>query len=151
MTSNIGAKIITEKRAPLGFSAGTEADAHAMREAVRRELRSTFRPEFLNRVDETIIFRRLDGKDMLAITRSLLDEVGRRFSALGLRLTVPEDTARLLASLGYSEAYGARPLRRTIQHEIVDRAAQLLLDGTLQSGDKVTAVCAGRDIRLFKG
>ena len=150
MTSNIGAKTITENRAPLGFSAGAEADETAMRDTVLRQLRDTFRPEFLNRVDETIIFRRLDEKDMLAITRSLLGEVGKRFSALGLRLSVPEDTARLLASLGHSEFYGARPLRRTIQHEIVDRAAQLLLEGSLRAGDKVTAVCAGKDIRLFK-
>ena len=121
-----------------------------MRRAVVQELRATFRPEFLNRVDETIIFRRLEAKDLLTITHSLLEEVGRRFAALGLRLTVPEETARLLASLGHSERYGARPLRRTIQREIVDRAAQQLLDGSLCAGDRVTAVCAGRDIRLFK-
>ena len=87
---------------------------------------------------------------ILQSCRSLLEEVGRRFAALGLRLTVPEETARLLASLGHSERYGARPLRRTMQREIVDRAAQLLLEGGLKTGDRVTAVCAGRDIRLFK-
>ena len=150
MTSNIGAKTITENRLPLGFAADAGADGSAMRRAVVQELRATFRPEFLNRVDETIIFRRLEAKDLLTITHSLLEEVGRRFAALGLRLTVPEETARLLASLGHSERYGARPLRRTIQREIVDRAAQLLLEGGLSPGDRVTAVCAGTDIRLFK-
>ncbi len=150
MTSNIGAKTITENRAPLGFSVSPAADGSALRAAVLRQLRDTFRPEFLNRVDETILFRRLDEGDMLAITRALLEEVGRRFAALGLQLTVPEDTARLLAALGHSDSYGARPLRRTIQREIVDRAAQQLLDGSLCAGDRVTAVCAGRDIRLFK-
>ena len=150
MTSNIGAKTITENRAPLGFSVSPAADGSALRAAVLRQLRDTFRPEFLNRVDETILFRRLDEGDMLAITRALLEEVGRRFAALGLQLTVPEDTARLLAALGNSDSYGARPLRRTIQREIVDRAAQQLLDGSLCAGDRVTAVCAGRDIRLFK-
>ena len=151
MTSNVGAKTITENRLPLGFAADAGQDGSAMRRAVVQELRATFRPEFLNRVDETIIFRRLEADDMLTITRSLLEEVGRRFDALGLRLTVPEETVRLLASLGHSECYGARPLRRTIQREIVDRAAQLLLEGGLKTGDRVTAVCAGRDIRLFKG
>ena len=150
MTSNVGAKTITENRLPLGFAADAGQDGSAMRRAVVQELRATFRPEFLNRVDETIIFRRLEADDMLTITRSLLEEVGRRFDALGLRLTVPEETVRLLASLGHSECYGARPLRRTIQREIVDRAAQLLLEGGLKTGDRVTAVCAGRDIRLFK-
>ena len=150
MTSNVGAKTITENRLPLGFAADAGADGSAMRRAVTQELRATFRPEFLNRVDETIIFRRLETEDLLTITHSLLEEVGRRFAALGLRLTVPEETARLLASLGHSERYGARPLRRTIQREIVDRAAQLLLEGGLSPGDRVTAVCAGTDIRLFK-
>ena len=150
MTSNVGAKTITENRLPLGFAADAGQDGSAMRRAVVQELRATFRPEFLNRVDETIIFRRLEADDMLTITRSLLEEVGRRFDALGLRLTVPEETVRLLASLGHSECYGARPLRRTIQREIVDRAAQLLLEGGLKTGDRVTAVCTGRDIRLFK-
>ena len=151
MTSNVGAKTITENRLPLGFAGDTGRDGSAMRRAVVQELRTTFRPEFLNRVDETIIFRRLEADDMLTITRSLLEEVGKRFSSLGLRLSVPEETVRLLASLGHSERYGARPLRRIIQKEIVDRAAQQLLEGGLKNGDRVTAVCAGRDIRLFKG
>ena len=64
---------------------------------------------------------------------------------------MPEDTLKLLASLGHSDSYGARPLRRTIRREIVDRAAQLLLEGRLAAGDTVTAVCYGQDIRLFKG
>ena len=150
MTSNVGAKTITEQRAPLGFSAGRDTDDSALRQIVLRELRATFRPEFLNRVDETIIFRRLDERDMLAITHKLLREVERRFDALGLRLRVPEETARHLAALGHSDAYGARPLRRTIQHEILDRAAQQLLEGSLRTGDEVDAVCEGGEIRLLK-
>ncbi len=150
MTSNIGAKAITENRPPLGFSAAAQTGDGTMRAQVLQELRATFKPEFLNRVDETIIFRRLSEKDMLAITRKLLAEVDRRFAALGLTLRVPEDTARLLASLGRSESSGARPLRRTIRREIVDRAAQLLLEGSISAGDTVTAVCYQKDIRLFK-
>ena len=151
MTSNIGAKAITENRPPLGFSAAARSGDAAMREQVTQELHATFKPEFLNRVDETIIFRRLGEGDLLAITRKLLKEVEGRFEALGLHLRVPEDTAMLLASLGHSDSYGARPLRRTIRREIVDRAAQLLLEGKLTAGDTVTAVCYGQDIRLFKG
>ena len=151
MTSNIGAKTITEKRPPLGFAAGEVTDEAAMRDAVTAEIRATFKPEFLNRVDETIIFRRLNDRDMLAITQTLLTSVKERFAALGLTLTVPEDTARLIARLGHSDSYGARPLRRTIQREIVDRAAEMLLDGSIATGDTVTAVCYGNDIRLFKG
>ena len=122
-----------------------------MREQVRAELRTTFKPEFLNRVDEIIVFRRLDEGDMLAITYRLLDEVEKRFESLGLRLVVPEDAARRLAQMGRSEHSGARPLRRTIRREIVDRAAQLLLEGALRSGDVVTAVCEEDGIELRKG
>ena len=88
---------------------------------------------------------------MLAITNVLLRDVARRFEALGLTLRVPEETQRLLAALGHDESYGARPLRRVIQLRIVDAAAELLLSGTLQAGDTVTAVCGGEEICLLKG
>jgi len=150
MTSNVGAKAITDGRLPLGF-AGSSGGEGIMRDQVRAELRSTFKPEFLNRVDEIIVFRRLDEGDMLAITRRLLGEVEKRFEDLGLRLIVPEDAARRLAEMGRRENSGARPLRRTIRREIVDRAAQLLLEGSLRPGSTVTAVCEENGIELRKG
>ncbi len=149
MTSNIGAKAITDRRLPLGFSADGSAGEEAMRAQVRAELRGTFKPEFLNRVDEVIIFRRLDEDDLLAITRKLLREVEQRFAGLGLRLRVPEETARRLARIGRGEQSGARPLRRTVRREIVDRAAQLLLEGALRAGDTVTAVPEGEGVALL--
>ena len=150
MTSNVGAKAITDRRLPLGFSGSDAQGDELMREQVRQELRRTFRPEFLNRVDEVIIFRRLDESDMLAITGRLLREVTQRFADLGLTLRVPEEAARRLAALGRSEQSGARPLRRTIRREITDRAARMLLDGSLQRGDTVEAVCDGDRIALVK-
>ena len=150
MTSNVGAKAITDRRLPLGFSGSDAQGDELMREQVRQELRRTFRPEFLNRVDEVIIFRRLDESDMLAITGRLLREVTQRFADLGLTLRVPEEAARRLAELGRSEQSGARPLRRTIRREITDRAARMLLDGSLQRGDTVEAVCDGDRIALVK-
>jgi ATP-dependent Clp protease ATP-binding subunit ClpC len=151
MTSNVGAKVITDGRLPLGFAADGQGGESVLGEQVRQELRATFKPEFLNRVDEIIVFRRLDEGDMLAITRRLLSEVEQRFKALGLRLRVPEETACRLAALGRSEKSGARPLRRTIRREIVDKAAQLLLEGGIRSGDTVTAVCRGGEIELERG
>jgi ATP-dependent Clp protease ATP-binding subunit ClpC len=102
-------------------------------------------------VDEIIVFRRLDENDMLAITKRLLGEVEKRFENLGLRLIVPDDAARRLAAMGQHERSGARPLRRTIRREIVDQAAQLLLEGALRPGTAVTAVCDGDGIALKKG
>jgi len=150
MTSNVGAKVITDRRLPLGFSDTDTQSDRAMRMQVREELRQTFKPEFLNRVDEIIVFRRLDESDMLAITRKLLQEVEQRFSALGLGLSVPEDTARQLAVLGQREQSGARPLRRTIRREIVDRAARMLLDGSVRAGDTLEAQYRDGEIALVK-
>ena len=139
MTSNIGAKTIAEDRSPLGFGTVEREDEEERRQQVRRELRATFRPEFLNRIDEIIVFRRLDREDMLRITRRLLEGVQARFAALGLGLEVPEETACFLARTGTDLRFGARPLRRAVQHSIEDAAAELLLDGRARSGDRIWA------------
>ena len=149
MTSNVGARCITEDRPPLGFAGSTEAEA-SVREKVMEELRATFRPEFLNRIDETIMFRRLTKEDMYAITLTLLRQVEQRFRGLGLELEVPESTARALADMGHDDKFGARPLRRTVQHCIEDAAAELLLSGTLKSGDRVYAEVAEGKVILKK-
>ena len=114
------------------------------------ELRATFRPEFLNRVDETIIFRRLGEEDLLEITQTLPTRVAERFNALGLELSAPPETAQWLAHEGYDERFGARPLRRTLQHSLEDTAADMLLDGRIARGDRVTAVAADGGIILVR-
>jgi ATP-dependent Clp protease ATP-binding subunit ClpC len=147
MTSNIGAKTITENRPALGFAPANGGEDN-MSGRVMQELRSTFKPEFLNRVDETIVFNRLSMEHMYAITRNMLGQVQERFQGLGITLQVPEETARWLAQRGYDDRFGARPLRRTVQHHIEDRAAELLLEGKISAGDFVTAVADGDGIRL---
>lgn len=140
MTSNVGARLITEDRPPLGFSDGLKDKGDNISEKVMEELKATFRPEFLNRIDETIVFRRLSQEDMYGITRTMLEQVRSRFENLGLALTVPEDTARFLADAGHDDKFGARPLRRTVQRSIEDAAAELLLEGRIKPGDCVAAV-----------
>ena len=144
MTSNIGAKSITAAGTPLGFAPEEQksADAQfaAVKAAVIEELRRTFRPEFLNRVDETIVFRRLSREDCAEIARRLLAQTVSRAAALGITLEADEDCAVSLAERGYDVSYGARPLRRLIRSEVEDALATCLLDGTLASGD--TAVLA---------
>ena len=150
MTSNIGAKVITENRPPLGFGPTAEPGCELTGQRVMEELRATFRPEFLNRIDETIIFRRLSRENMLAITDNLLTTVKARFQALGLTLLAPEATASWLAEKGYDERFGARALRRTVQHSLEDAAAELLLDGSIREGDCVRAVVWEDKIALEK-
>ena len=150
MTSNIGAKTITENRPALGFADSQRRDEENMNQKVMAELRATFRPEFLNRVDETIVFHRLSDEHLCAITQTLLEQVKQRFQALGITLLVPEDTACWLASQGRDDKFGARPLRRTVQHCIEDAAAEQLLEGKIGPGDRVAAAVCGNRVSLYR-
>ena len=150
MTSNIGAKTITENRPALGFADSQRQGEEDMNQKVMAELRATFRPEFLNRVDETIVFHRLSDEHLCAITQTLLEQVKQRFQALGITLLVPEDTARWLASQGHDDKFGARPLRRTVQHCIEDAAAEQLLEGKIGPGDRVAAAVCGDRVSLYR-
>ena len=150
MTSNIGAKTITENRPALGFADSQRRDEEDMNQKVMAELRATFRPEFLNRVDETIVFHRLSDEHLCAITQTLLEQVKQRFQALGITLMVPEDTACWLASQGRDDKFGARPLRRTVQHCIEDAAAEQLLEGKIGPGDRVAAAVCGNRVSLYR-
>ena len=150
MTSNVGAKSITAAGTPLGFApqARESADARfaAVKSAVTAELRRTFRPEFLNRVDETIVFRQLQKEDSAEIARRLLAQTCSRAAALGITLEIREECAASLAERGCDAVYGARPLRRLISTEVEDALATCLLDGTLASGD--TAVLRAGETAL---
>ena len=151
MTSNVGAKNITAaENAPLGFD-GSEKQKEAneaarfarIREAVMAELKRTFKPEFLNRIDETIVFRQLTEKDIVKIAHRMLSVTGKRMAQQGITLASDEDAVAALAKDGFDAEYGARPLRRSIQNTVEDAVAEQMLEGTLKSGD--TAKVALRD------
>ena len=147
MTSNVGAKSITAAGTPLGFAPEGRQDEdarfRAVKEAVTAELKRTFRPEFLNRVDETVVFRRLGERDMAEIARRLLTQTAARMRVLGVTFLFDDAAAETLAERGNDPAYGARPLRRLISAEVEDALASLLLEGTLAHGD--TAVLAAEN------
>ena len=139
MTSNVGAKAITSGRPSMGFGGEPGGSDSAVRAAVMRELRETFRPEFLNRVDGTIVFRRLTREDVKKIAASMAAEVERRMAALGVEFKVTDDALDFLADTGYDPDCGARPLRRAICSQLEDRAAEALLNGALSAGDRAEA------------
>ena len=139
MTSNVGAKAITSGRPSMGFGGEPGGSDSAVRAAVMRELRETFRPEFLNRVDGTIVFRRLTREDVKKIAASMAAEVERRMAALGVEFKVTDDALDFLADAGYDPDCGARPLRRAICSQLEDRAAEALLNGALSAGDRAEA------------
>ena len=147
MTSNIGAKTITEQKAPIGFS-DSESFENDMESKVKKELSDTFTPEFLNRIDETILFHKLGPNEIFSITETMLSEIRERFRKVGLTLDVPEKIMKKLAEKGYDGKYGARPLRRFLQRSIEDPAAELLLSGQASRGDTVSAEIVDGEIRL---
>ena len=143
MTSNIGARIITDNRAALGFSGidrTPERSYEELREAVTAELKKTFRPEFLNRIDETLVFHRLTGENIRTIAENMVRSVALRAAALGVNLTVTDEALDALAAAGYDADYGARPLRRTVQTRLEDPLAEALLTGAVAPGGEAEAV-----------
>jgi len=154
MTSNVGAKNITEKgKNPLGFASERKdekevRDLEDIRTLVMEDLKRTFRPEFLNRIDETIVFHQLSRADIAEIAKNMLQVVTARMQDIGLGLIVEDSAVEILAEQGFDPIYGARPLRRAIQRAVEDKAAELLLEGSIKAGDTVEAIGAEGEIVL---
>jgi ATP-dependent Clp protease ATP-binding subunit ClpC len=139
MTSNVGSELITSRGMTLGFgsSRDDDSDTDALRDKIMPRLRDVFRPEFLNRIDEIIVFRRLDTEQLATITDLLLEETRRRLAAQDVTIEFSAASVHRIAELGYQPEFGARPLRRTIQREVDNRLSGLLLAGKLPGGTHV--------------
>lgn len=150
MTSNVGAQLI-KREGRLGFKTEerSEDNYEAMKERVTEELRRTFRPEFLNRVDEIIVFHSLNEEHLKEIVGLMLDTVSKRIVEFGLYLEFTDAAKELLVKKGYDQMYGARPLRRVIQRMVEDRISEEMLEGKIKAGDSLL-VDAGEDELSFK-
>lgn len=140
MTSNLGHSQEQEPKR-LGFVTEEDKTAeHDRRSAkVMEALKGYFRPEFLNRVDEIVVFRKLSDEDIEKIASLMLGEIRRRIEALGIDITFDDEVVKLLSKEGFDDTYGARPLRRAIQRKIEDSFSVELLEGKVQKGDKIIA------------
>ena len=138
MTSNAGASTITSKRS-LGFGGSVETtrDYEAMKERVMAEVKDTFRPEFINRIDDLIVFHALEPDDIRRIAALMLGSVSKRLAQRGMQLSYGDDVIALLADEGYDANYGARPLRRTIQRSVEDALSEEIIAGKIALGDRV--------------
>src|SRR6185369_1961747 len=155
MTSNVGSELIVGHRQALGFVTVPAPDSFeggpdsqtrvpegtdpGLRDQLMRRLREQFRPEFLNRIDEVIVFQRLEVEQLRQITELLLDETRRRLHAQGVTISFTPSAITWLADRGYQPEFGARPMRRAIQRDVDNRLSQMLLRGELSSGSEVTA------------
>jgi ATP-dependent Clp protease ATP-binding subunit ClpA len=142
MTSNLASHYILEH---------TGEVEEVLRDHVERALREAFRPEFLNRVDDTIVFRALSREDLLSIVNLQLDRLRRSLAQRRIDLIVTDSAKRRLAEAGYDPAFGARPLKRTIQRMIQDPLALGLLDGRFVPGDTIEIEGDGGTVTLRKG
>jgi len=139
MTSNVGAKLITQKNAAFGFTGDEKSkeetrEKEQIREAVMGELKKTFRPEFLNRVDDIIVFDRLQKDDIKRIAVNLLDSLKKRVEELGIGLEFTDGAISDIADAGFDEVYGARPLKRAIQNKIENLLSEEMLENKVVKG-----------------
>jgi len=152
MTSNVGSSSVREV-GPIGFSVHTKTSPNeAVRTRLLDALRSTFRPEFLNRIDDTIVFNSLSRENLTQIIGIQLRRVGKLLKDRGIRLELTEAARDLLVQEGYDPQYGARPMKRAIQRLIQDPLALKLLNGDFKEGDtiEVDAGPDGNELRFQK-
>ena len=155
MTSNVGAKNITDRGTQLGYdhSAGENAEKsedERIHDLVMGDLKRTFKPEFLNRVDDIIVFHRLTQENINAIAGNMLAAVAKRMENMEVKLTWTDAAVNALGEAGFDPAYGARPLRRTIQTKVEDAVAELLLTGEIHAGDTVLVDAAEGKVTVTK-
>ena len=141
MTSNLGADRIQQY-------ARTGGDFDRLKEDLMEELSQRFRPEFINRIDEIIVFRALNSEQLADITKLLLDRLARRLRAQRIEVEFDEEAVRLLAEEGFDPEFGARPLRRTIQRRVENELSRLVLGGSVEPGDKVAVSASGDDLHF---
>ncbi len=151
MTSNVGSQYIVDVETQAEAAGKSVAEGEQkMREMVEGALRETFKPEFLNRVDDTVIFTRLDKSQLTAIVDIQVEQLVGRAREHGIEVELTDDARTLLADLGYDPVYGARPLKRVIQKRLIDKLAIAMLEGDFVEGDTVYVDVADGELLLSK-
>ena len=148
MTSNVGARLITERKR-MGFAPGDEDKEKSyeeMKNNVMTELKKTFRPEFLNRVDEIIVFHPLEEEHIKQIVGIMINKIAERLKQNGINMEVTDNAKVLIAKKGFDPVFGARPLRRAVQNMIEDKIAEEMLDGNVKAGDNILVDAIGDEI-----
>lgn len=150
MTSNAGAHAVNDGRV-VGFGeAGSPANYEGMKSRIMEELKRTFRPEFINRVDEIVVFHALTQDEICQIADLMLRQMQKRLAAMGIALQYDASATQLLAQSGYDEKFGARPLRRAIQRQLEDALSEEIIAGRLKLGDSVLATAENEQLRLLR-
>ena len=140
MTSNLGAKNILNSANQLGFSTSSQSksnDDNKIKELVMEEVKRAFKPEFLNRIDDIIVFKKLTEENIKQIAKLMLENLSKRLKSNEIETEFTDEAISLISKEGYDDLYGARPLRRAIQNKIEDMLAENIIEGKIKSGDKI--------------
>ena len=152
MTSNAGVNTL-KKQKTLGFATDSfeeDSEYEKMKENIMEELKRSFRPEFLNRIDDIIVFHEIKEEDLVKIVKLMLNSVTARLEAQEIYLNFNEEVTKHLAKKGFDPVYGARPLRRAITKAVEDRLSEEILKGTIQRGDSVDITVEENELRFNK-
>ena len=151
MTSNIGARSITENKT-IGFMSKTDAtkDYEKTKNEVMDELKRAFRPEFLNRLDDIIVFKKLSEESVEKITRLMLKDFEKLVENKNIKISIDESLVKFIAKTGFDTVYGARPLRRAIQSNVEDKFAEKMLDGEINAKDNVIVKYSDEEVKIEK-
>lgn len=148
MTSNLGATQLREEKS-VGFNAVDQSkDQRAMEKRILEELKKAYRPEFLNRIDETVVFNSLDASEIHEIVKNMSRQIVARMAEQGIQLKITPSAIDVIGKAGFDPEYGARPIRRALQREIEDKLSEALISGQVQIGDAVTIGASKGNITL---
>ncbi|MER2174318.1 MAG: ATP-dependent Clp protease ATP-binding subunit [Carnobacterium sp.] len=148
MTSNLGATALREEKA-VGFgTANTKKDHSAMEKRIMEELKKTFKPEFINRIDDSIVFHSLEKEELTQIVKLMAHTIIKRLKDMDIEVKITQAAIDVIAKAGYDPEYGARPIRRALQKEVEDRLSEELLSGRVKIGDQVTIGASKGTIRI---
>ena len=148
MTSNIGARLITDKKT-LGFSKeNDEKEYETTKREVMTQLKKEFRPEFINRIDEIIVFHKLTQNELSKIVDIMLGQIKERISEKNIKIEIDKKAKELIIEKGTDTKYGARPLKRAIQSVLEDKLAEAILDGNLKAGDTAKITAKDEEIQI---
>jgi ATP-dependent Clp protease ATP-binding subunit ClpC len=150
LTSNLGVKKFQDFGSGIGFSSSPYANEEAKKQMLMKEMKNFFSPEFINRIDDTVVFSSLSIEDITKITKIELDKLMSRLSEMKYKITYDETLVEFIAKVGYDEVYGARPMKRAIQDKVEDLISEEVLTGKILEGKTYKIKVEGEEVRIIK-
>jgi ATP-dependent Clp protease ATP-binding subunit ClpC len=150
MTTNLGVKKLSDFGSGIGFSSNKYSNEEAKKQVLMKELKTFFSPEFLNRVDDTIVFQTLSKENIDKITKLELDKLVTRLTDMNYQITYSPSLIEFISKVGFDEIYGARPIKRAIQDKVEDFISEMVLTGKIKEGKKINLTVQDETVKIGK-